>query len=113
MTFNHSGLVVDDTFDEDNELRFTIGGVAAWIDTTNARRLRDHLTAVLGDSPASTTDVSPGLSRTEALKAAEDAVSRLSPATNARGYADVAMPLAQRTDAILRLAGFLLPRSQA
>jgi hypothetical protein len=49
------------------------------------------------------------VTRTEALKIAEDLVTKLAPATNARGYAEGVAPLSQRVDAILRLAEYLAP----
>lgn len=49
------------------------------------------------------------MTRAEALKAAEDLITRLSPSTNARGYADGTASLSDRVTAILRVADFLAP----
>lgn len=51
------------------------------------------------------------MTRVEALKFAEDLVSRLAPTTNARGYsypADGVSPLDARVSAILCIAEFLI-----
>lgn len=82
------------------------------IDRHEASALRDHLSVVLGDAPAqpaaTASAISPAMSPADALKLAEETVTRIAPATNSRGYTDGAAPLAQRTEAIVRFAEFLM-----
>lgn len=48
------------------------------------------------------------MTRAEALNLAEETVTRLAPATNARGYLDGAAPLRERVASILEVAEFLM-----
>ncbi|BCJ41655.1 hypothetical protein GCM10010168_53470 [Actinoplanes ianthinogenes] len=100
-----SGLSVDDKFDNDGDLY--IGG--EYLKSDDVVRLRDHLTALLGGTPTtiSTGPSAPPVPRDEALKAAEEMITRLAPATNGRGYTDGTTPLRERLDAILRIADYL------
>ncbi|MFG3715782.1 hypothetical protein [Micromonospora sp. NPDC047730] len=106
---NGNALSVGETFDADGELRID----GDYMERAEVVKLRDHLTALLGDAPAVPTGpltVAAGygrLTRAEALKLAEETVTRLAPATNARGYADGTAKLAERMDAILRTADYL------
>ncbi|RLK22622.1 hypothetical protein DER29_0459 [Micromonospora sp. M71_S20] len=106
---------IDDGFDRDDEVEFRISGNGSvYLGRRDVRDVRDHLTALLGDAPAGSpmaTQPAPapasGLSRAEALKLAEETVTRLAPATNARGYADGTASLTDRVAAILRTADYL------
>jgi len=49
------------------------------------------------------------MTRAEALKIAEELVSRLAPTTNGRGYLEGTAKLGERVEAILRVADYLVP----
>ncbi|MFI7069568.1 hypothetical protein [Micromonospora sediminicola] len=112
---NRPGIAVGHGLDADGELRMEVDGT--YYTREDVAALRDHLTAVLGDGPTATPTltVDPeygGLTRAEALKLAEETVTRLAPATNARGYSDGTAPLDARMSAILRTARYLMKESE-
>ncbi|MFD6638309.1 hypothetical protein ACFWDN_21110 [Micromonospora chalcea] len=109
------GITIAGRLDADGELRMEVDG--SYYDRADVLALRDHLTAALGDGPtaAPSLAVDPeygGLTRAEALKLAEETVSRLAPATNGRGYSDGVAPLDARMNAILRTARYLMKESE-
>ncbi|MEU4568682.1 hypothetical protein [Micromonospora sp. NPDC023956] len=114
--FDRGGLKVGASLDRDGDLGFyTEGGETAYLTRDALVALREHITAVLGDGPPDPADpalhrlrvVPSGPNRAEALKLAEEMVTRLAPATNARGYADGVSPLKERVSAILQTADYL------
>lgn len=119
--FRVGDLSVNRAFDHDDELFLALDDAGVYLKRVEVTALRDHLTAVLGEDvphlgdPARLTQVpteAPGMSRAEALKLAEETVTRLAPATNARGYADGTAPLTDRVNAILRTAAYLMKETQ-
>lgn len=106
MTRHFGDVSVGESFDADDDLMIK----GEWLKRDDVRELRDHLTAVLGDAQAlaSGAVVAPLMPPAEALKAAEETVTRLAPAANTRGFPDGTAPLRERMDAILRIAAFLM-----
>jgi len=113
--FIRSDMNVRDHFDEDDDLRFEIDGESAYLNRRDVRALRDFLSERFGDvlNSAPTPGVASAMSRADALKLAEETTGRIAPTTNGRGYTDGTAPLAQRTDAILRFAEFLMSGGHA
>ncbi|WP_229398201.1 hypothetical protein [Micromonospora okii] len=47
-----NGVQVSDTLDRDGEARFEVDGEWRWLRRSDVRELRDHLSRLLGDTPA-------------------------------------------------------------